>query len=84
MTAALKELFHHAFKQGEFEMAGIVGISEAEGQDFDVKVKWVGFDEGESSWDPIAIIWDDAPQFVKSELRKLRLYRGARSRMRKL
>ena len=39
MTATLKEVFQHAFTQGEFEMAGIVDISEAEdGQGFDVKV----------------------------------------------
>ena len=29
MTAALEEVFQHAFTQGEFEMAGIVDISEA-------------------------------------------------------
>ena len=39
MTTALKELFKHAFTQGEFEMAGIVDISEdEEGHGFDVKV----------------------------------------------
>ena len=39
MTAALKEVFQHAFTQGEFEMAGTVDILEAEeGQGFDVKV----------------------------------------------
>ena len=48
-------------------MAGMVDISEAEeGQGFDVKVDWDEFDEGESSWHPLAIIWDGAPQFVKS------------------
>ena len=57
MTAALKEAFQHAFTQGEFEMAGIVDISEAEdGQGFDVKVDWVGFDEGESSWESLLTI----------------------------
>ncbi|CAM9606670.1 unnamed protein product [Ascophyllum nodosum] len=30
MTAALKEVFRHTFTQDEFEMAGIVDISEAE------------------------------------------------------
>ena len=51
MTAAVKEVFQHALTQGEFEMAGIVDISEAEdGQGFDVKVDLVGFDEGEGSW----------------------------------
>ena len=39
MMAALKEVFIHAFTQVEFEMAGIVDISEAEdGQGFAVKV----------------------------------------------
>ena len=85
MMAALKELFQHAFTQGKFEMAGIVDISEAEeGQGFDVKIDWVGFDEGESSSEPLAIIRDGAPQFVKSELWKLRLDRGMRSRLWKL
>ena len=59
-------------------------ISEAEDeQDFDVKADWDGFDEGESSWEPLAIIWDGAPQFVKSELRRSRLDRGVRSRLQK-
>ena len=39
MTVALKEMFQHAFTQGEFDIAGIVDILKAEdGQDFDVKV----------------------------------------------
>ena len=85
MTAALKEVFQQAFTQGEFVMARIVDISEAEeGQGFYVKVDWVGLDEGKSSWEPLAIIWDGAPQFVKSELQESRLDRGMRSRLRKL
>ena len=80
MTAALRQVFQHAFTQGESEMARIVDISEDEdGQGFDVKVSWVEFDDGESSWEPLATIWDDASPFVKSELRKLRLNRGVRS-----
>ena len=51
---------------------------------FDVKVDWVGLDEGYSSWEPLAIIWDGASQFVKSELRKLRVDRGVRSHLRNL
>ena len=82
MTAALKKVFQHAFTQGEFEMAGIVDTSEAkEGQGFDVKVDWVRFDEGENSWESLAIIWDGALQLIKSELRRLRLNRGVRSRL---
>ena len=59
MTAALMEVFRHASKQGEFEITGIVDISEADdGHGFDVKVDWVGFDERESLWEPLATIWD--------------------------
>ena len=55
MTACLPEVFQHAFTQSEFEMAGIINISEVEdGQGFDVTVDWVGFDEGESSREPLA------------------------------
>ena len=80
--AALKVIFQNAFTQGEFKMAGIADISEAEdGQGFDVKVDWVVFDEGESSWKSLANIWNGTPQSVKSELRKLRLDRGVRSRL---
>ena len=50
-------MFQHAFRQGEFEMAGIVDVSKAEeGHGFDVKMNWVGFDEGESLWHSLAII----------------------------
>ena len=49
-TAALKGVLQHTLAQSEFEMAEIVDILEAEdGQGFDVKVDWVGFDEGNSS-----------------------------------
>ena len=33
--------------------------------------------------EPLATIWDSAPQLVKSELRKLRLDRGVRSHLQK-
>ena len=80
MTAALKEVFLQALTHGEFEMVGIVDISEAEdGQGFDVKVDWVGLDEGDSSWELLATIWNGALQFINSELWKLRIDRGVRS-----
>ena len=45
-------------------------------------MNWIGFGKRESSWEPLATIWDGAPQFVESELRKLRVDRGVRSRLR--
>ena len=62
MTASLEEVLQHAFSQGEFEMAGIVDVSEAEeGQGFEINIDWVRFDKGESSRKSLAIIWDGAP-----------------------
>ena len=55
--AALREVFQHAITQGEFEMTGIVDITKVEdGQGFDVKVDWVGYDQGGSLWELLAII----------------------------
>ena len=82
VTAVVKEVFQHAFAQGEFEMEAIVGISEAEeGDGFDVHVEWVGFGKDESSWEPLDPILKGAPQFVRTELRKLRLTRKVRARL---
>ena len=62
MTAALEEIFQYASKQDEFEMAGMVDISDAkDGQGVYVKADWAGFDERESSWEPLATIWDGVP-----------------------
>ena len=70
------------FKQGEFEMAAIVDMSEAEdGPGFDVEVEWVGFDKSENTWEALSKIWDASPQFVKSELRKLGLKKAVRAQL---
>ena len=50
-------MLQHTFTLGDFEIAGIVDISEAkEEQAFDVKVDWIRFDEGESLWELLATI----------------------------
>ena len=76
-TAELKGVFQHSFTQAEFEIAAIVDMANAEnGSGFEVEIVWVGFDKEENTWEDLAKIWDAAPQFVKSELRKLGLKRG--------
>ena len=71
-----------AFSPGYFEMAGIVDTSEAEdGQGFDIKVYWIGFDVRNRSWVVLSTVWDGIPLFVKSELRKLRIDRGVCDRV---
>lgn len=49
-TADLEEKIQHAFIQGNFEMVGIVDITDAEeGVGFDVMVDWVGIKKEKSS-----------------------------------
>ena len=82
VTAAMKEVFQHAFAQGAFEVEAIVGISEGQdGDGFDVQVEWVGLGKDESSWEPLETILKGAPQFVRTELRKLRLTKKVRARL---
>ena len=82
VTADLKEVFQYAFAQGEFEMEAIVDLSEAQdGDGFVVRVEWVGFSKDESSWESLETILEGAPQFVRSELRKLRLKKQVRARL---
>ena len=82
ITAELKEVFQGAFTQGEFEMAAIVNLAIVkEGSGFEVEVEWAGFDKEENTWEDLAKIWGAAPPFVTSELSKLRLKRGVRTKL---
>ena len=68
ITAELKEVFQRACTQGEFEMAAIVDMANAQnGSRFEVEVEWGGFDKEENTWENLAKIWDAAPQFAKSD-----------------
>ena len=59
IAAELKEVFQHAFTQGEFEMAAIVDLATLtakEGSGFRVEVEWAGFDAEENTWEDLAKI----------------------------
>ena len=42
VTADVKDVFQHAFNQGQFQMAGSVRVAEAEDRSLIVLVDWVG------------------------------------------
>ena len=52
VTADVKNVFHHAFNQGQFQMAGIVRVAEADDRSLIVLVDWVGFEVDERTWEP--------------------------------
>ena len=81
VTADVKEVFQHAFNQGQFQMSGIVRIAEDENRQLIVLVDWVGFDVEERTWETLKEIHNAAPHFLKSELRKLRITRAIASRV---
>ncbi|CAM9540190.1 unnamed protein product [Sphacelaria rigidula] len=44
VTADVKDVFQHAFNQGQFQMAGVVRVAEADNRLLIVLVDWVGFE----------------------------------------
>lgn len=77
ITSGLKDVFQHSYTQGVFEMEALINIGEAhDGSGYNIRVRWAGFGEDEDTWEPLKTLWDDAPQFVIKELRKMGLARA--------
>ena len=53
VTADVKNVFQHAFNQGNFQIAGIVRVAEADDRSLIVLVDWVGFEVDERTWEPL-------------------------------
>eukprot|EP00903_Cladosiphon_okamuranus_P006086 g5996.t1 len=82
VTSELKEVFQHSFTQGEFEMEALLNIGEShDGSYYLVRVRWSGFEEDEDTWEPLKTLWEDAPQFVKQQLRKMKLSRDVHEKL---
>lgn len=63
-------------------MADIINMAEAvEGNGFEIKMDWIDLKDEERSWEPLQTTWDEAPQFVKTELQMLGLSPAIRSRL---
>eukprot|EP00924_Labyrinthula_sp_SR-Ha-C_P015781 maker-scaffold_4-snap-gene-9.57-mRNA-1 protein AED:0.47 eAED:0.63 QI:0/0/0/1/1/1/2/0/158 len=61
----LKALFIHNFKQLEIE--NIVGCRiVADGNSFEFKIRWLGFEQDQDTWEPIITIYEDVPITVTS------------------
>ena len=72
VTADVKNVLQHAFNQGQFQMAAVVRVAEADDRSRIVLVDWVGFEVDERTWEPFKEIFEAAPEFLAKELRKLR------------
>ena len=69
VTADVKNVFHHAFNQGLFQMAGIVRVAEADDRSLIELVDWVGFEVDERTWEPFKEIFEAAPELLANESR---------------
>ena len=47
----MKDVFQPALNQGQFQMADIVRVAEAEDRSLIVLVDWVGFEVEERTWE---------------------------------
>ena len=57
VTADVKNVFQHAFNQGQFQMAGVVRVAEADDRSLIVLVDWVDFEDDERTWEPFKQIF---------------------------
>ena len=84
VTVELKEVFNDLKSQGGFDMERIEAVDLAAGSEgYVVKVKWVGLDEEETTWEPVSTLSADAPKSVVAQLRKLRLAKEVRNDIKK-
>ena len=83
VTADVKNVFQHAFNQGQFQMAGVVRVAEADDRSLIVSVDWVGFQVDERTWEPSKKIFEAAPDFLAKELRKLCMTRAIAARIKR-
>ena len=76
VTSEFKEVFRHSYTQGEFEMEALLNIGESRDDSGHlVRVRCSGFEEDEDAWESLRMLWLDAPQSVKQQLRKMKLSR---------
>ncbi|CAN0312796.1 unnamed protein product [Scytosiphon promiscuus] len=80
-SATQNNVFQRAFNQGQFQMAGVVRVAEADDRSLIVLVDWVGFEVDERTWEPCKEIFEAAPEFLAKELRKLRVTRAVAARI---
>ena len=52
VTPDVRNVFQHAFNQGQFQMAGVVRVAEADDRSLIVLVDWVGFEVDKRTWEP--------------------------------
>lgn len=66
-TADVNDVFQHVFARGCYvEMTNTLELAEVDGGEGHlVLVYWVGFDEDEHTWEPVADIWRSAPDFPR-------------------
>ena len=58
-------------------------IRDSDDSGYLVRVRWAGFEEDEDTWQPLSEVYDDAPQFVKQELRKMKLSADVKDKIKK-
>lgn len=83
IIADVKDVFEHAYAQGNTEMTDILELAEDTGEEgLLVLAYWIGLHEDKCRWESIENIWCDAPEFHNNVVGGTR--RSARLRLRSL
>ena len=78
-VAELKKIFTNLKSQGEFDTKRLVAVDSTAGiERFVVKMKWIGLDEEETTWEPVSTIYADAPKYLVAQIRKSGLTKKVR------
>ena len=65
-------------------MQALLNIEEShDSSGYIVRIHWSGFDEEEGTWEPVKTLWEDTPQFVRQQLRKMKLKRDVYDKVKK-
>ena len=82
VTKKILDIFQHMEHQAEYYIDGIEGVKKVpRGDEYLVRVRWMGLDDEEATWERISKVLEDAPVMLKKELRKLRLSKEEKGRL---
>ena len=73
--AEVREVFEMTKHQSEFEVADVISVGKDPVRvgEYRVQIAWVGREDEEPTWEPMSIVYADAPKYLEQKLRRMRL-----------
>ena len=73
--AEVREVFEMTKHQSEFEIADVISVGKdpARVGECRVQIAWVGLENEKPTWEPMSIVYADAPKYPEQNLRRIQL-----------